>query len=153
MSLELDPTNPEPLQTLDSVRISQSNIEEATAAPRLALSLWSNDPVADLDIDEENLQMEVVEKTAKGLVDNEDQQMIDGERDLVKLALECNMWSYAIEVLYSCEAEINEDGEAQYLLGMALYLLGQSKNDPKSEKDTEDSHLAPKSSASGIWDL
>ncbi|CAH7688851.1 hypothetical protein PPACK8108_LOCUS23885 [Phakopsora pachyrhizi] len=156
MSLELDPTNPEPLQTLDSVRISQSNIEEATAAPRLALSLWSNDPVADLDIDEENLQMEVVEKTAKGLVDNEDQQMIDGERDvkeescnllieedqdrlsiqLVKLALECNMWSYAIE--------INEDGEAQYLLGMALYLLGQSKNDPKSEKDTEDSHLAPK---------
>ncbi|CAH7668671.1 hypothetical protein BY996DRAFT_8553189, partial [Phakopsora pachyrhizi] len=154
MASELDPTNPESLQTLASVRISQSNIKEATKALRLALSLWSNNPVADLDIYEENLQMEVVEKTAEGLVDNEDQQMIDGERDVkeesggllieedqdklsslppfetsaqwAKLALECNMWSYSIEVLYGCEAEINEDGEVHYLLGIALYLLGQS---------------------------
>ncbi|KAI8445766.1 hypothetical protein BY996DRAFT_6423598 [Phakopsora pachyrhizi] len=154
MASELDPTNPETLQTLVSVRISQSNIKEANKALRLALSLWSNNPVADLDIYEENLQMEVVEKTAEGLVDNEDQQMIDGERDVkeesggliieedqdklsslppfetsvqwAKLALECNMWSYSIEVLYGCEAEINEDGEVHYLLGMALYLLGQS---------------------------
>ncbi|KAI8446675.1 hypothetical protein BY996DRAFT_1308723 [Phakopsora pachyrhizi] len=181
MASELDPTNPKPLQTLASIRISQSNIEEATKALRLALSLRSNDPVADLDIDEENSQMEVVEKTAEGLVDNEGQQLIDGERDVkevsggllieedqerlsslppfetrvqwVKLALECNMWSYAIEVLYGCEAENNEDGEIQYLLGMALYILGQSQNDPKSEKDTEDSHLAAKRSGSGIWDL
>ncbi|CAH7689842.1 hypothetical protein BY996DRAFT_8428529 [Phakopsora pachyrhizi] len=180
MASELDPTDPEPLQTLASVRISQSNIEEATKALRLALSLWSNDPVANLDADENDSKMEVVEEIAEGLVDDEDRQMIDAERDMkeesnglvieddqdessslppfetrvqwAKLALECDMWSDAIEVLYGCEAENDEDGEVQYLLGMAWYLLGQSRNDLKSEKTTEDSHLAAERVGSGICD-
>ena len=44
-----------------------------------------------------------------------------------KLAIECEMWNSAIEVLHQCEAENDQDGEIEYLLALSWHLLGQSR--------------------------
>ncbi|PLW52200.1 hypothetical protein PCANC_01739 [Puccinia coronata f. sp. avenae] len=175
----LDPTDPEPLQTLASVRLSQSETSLAKEALLLSWSLWrdkvplpkrtpngrfyqvNRDCMATEEQDEEGEMLGDDEEQADRTIDSIDSQMIiaeevvieeeqeeehDGEIVLppietriqwAKLAIECEMWNSAIEVLHQCEAENDEDGEIEYLLAVSWFLLGQSRppvlnTDPKT---------------------
>ncbi|KAH9467987.1 hypothetical protein Pst134EA_011609 [Puccinia striiformis f. sp. tritici] len=165
MASSLDPTDPEPLQTLASVRLSQSETNLAKEALLLSWSLWrdkvpipkrnttsgryyqANEQEMIQDPDEDQ-----TEADGDRTMDSIDSQMIISEDALIeeeleedkkqgdinlppiesriqwsKLAIECEMWNSAIEVLHQCEAENDQDGEIEYLLALSWHLLGQSR--------------------------
>lgn len=169
MASSIDPTDPEPLQTLASVRLSQSETGLAKEALLLSWSLWrdkvplskrrtsgrfyqaNGDSMADEREDGGDEGMLDDGEPAERTMDSIDSQMIiaeevvieeeqeeghDGEIVLppidtriqwAKLAIECEMWNSAIEVLHRCEAENDQDGEIEYLLAVSWFLLGQSR--------------------------
>ncbi|KNZ45225.1 uncharacterized protein VP01_835g2 [Puccinia sorghi] len=164
MASSIDPTDPEPLQTLASVRLSQSETGLAKEALLLSWSLWrdkvplskrrtsgrfyqaNGDSMADEREDGGDEGMLDDGEPAERTMDSIDSQMIiaeevvieeeqeeghDGEIVLppidtriqwAKLAIECEMWNSAIEVLHRCEAENDQDGEIEYLLALIQIL-------------------------------
>ncbi|EFP92649.1 uncharacterized protein PGTG_18827 [Puccinia graminis f. sp. tritici CRL 75-36-700-3] len=171
MASSIDPTDPEPLQTLASVRLSQSETNLAKEALLLSWSLWRDkvpipkrslsgryyqaneecmvddeeeqgedeneneegDEEADRTMDSIDSKMIIAEEA---LIEEEQEEEHDGEIVLppidsriqwAKLAIECEIWNSAIEVLHQCEAENDEDGEVEYLLAVSWFLLGQSR--------------------------
>ena len=181
MASSIDPTDPEPLQTLASVRLSQSETNLAKEALLLSWSLWrdkvpipkrpasgrfyqaNEESMAD-DEDEIN---DDEHAEADRTMDSIDSQMIIGEEVMIeeeqgeehtgeivlppiearvqwaKLAIECEIWNSAIEVLHQCEAENDEDGEIEYLLAVSWFLLGQSRP-PITDSDKSTSKPEPK---------
>lgn len=186
MASSIDPTDPEPLQTLASVRLSQSETGLAKEALLLSWSLWRDkvplpkrrssgrfyhadgNSMADEREDGGDEGMLDDGEPAERTMDSIDSQMIiaeevvieeeqeeghDGEIVLppidtriqwAKLAIECEMWNSAIEVLHQCEAENDQDGEIEYLLAVSWFLLGQSRP-PVLNPDQSATQADPKS--------
>jgi tetratricopeptide (TPR) repeat protein len=111
-ALLVAPDSPEPLQTLASIRISQTKMEEARTALAMSMDLWK-----DLDPD--------------------DPQVPDFSTriSLSRLLMEAEMEDEAIEVLERLVGENDESVEAWYLGGWCLHLLAE-KQIAAGEKDT-----------------
>lgn len=130
LASSLDPTDPEPLQTLASVRISQTNMDAAREALLLAWSLWREKSVTN---EEENVipvdGMDEDAQEESGLSDEDVDNLppFESRVQWSKLAIECDLWSAAIEVLQQCETENDEEGEVQYLLAVAWHMMGESR--------------------------
>ncbi|KAE9968494.1 hypothetical protein BLS_005846 [Venturia inaequalis] len=110
------PDRPETLQTVASVRISQSKLEEAREHLRNSLDLWKD-------------------------LDPEDTQVPDFPTriSLSRLLMEAEMEEEANEVLERLVAEDDESVEAWYLGGWCLYLIAQRQQKLASEtmKDSD----------------
>ncbi|KAF2657536.1 TPR domain-containing protein [Lophiostoma macrostomum CBS 122681] len=111
-ALLVAPESPEPLQTLASIRISQTKIEDARTALGMSMELWK-----DLDPD--------------------DPQVPDFSTriSLSRLLMEAEMEDEAIEVLERLVGENDESVEAWYLGGWCLHLLAE-KQKAAGEQDT-----------------
>jgi tetratricopeptide (TPR) repeat protein len=111
------PENPEPLQTLASIRISQLKPEEARSALTRSLELWKN-------------------------LDPDDPKVPDYSTriSLSRLLMEAEMEDEAIEVLEQLVGENDGSVEAWYLGGWCLHLLA-GKQKTKGEDKTATSLL------------
>lgn len=111
------PNNPEPLQTLASIRISQTRHEDARAALTRSMEIWS-----DLDPDDATVPD------------------FSTRISLSRLLMEAEMEEEAIEVLERLVGENDGSVEAWYLGGWCLHLLA-GKPKAKDEADTSSSLL------------
>ncbi|USP74237.1 tpr domain-containing protein [Curvularia clavata] len=105
------PENPEPLQTLASIRISQLKPEEAQSALRRSMDLWK-----DLDPDDPKVPDYSVRIS------------------LSRLLMEAEMEDDAIEVLERLVGENDSSVEAWYLGGWCLHLLAGKQKAKGEEK-------------------
>lgn len=105
------PENPEPLQTLASIRISQLKPEEAQSALRRSMDLWK-----DLDPDDPKVPDYSVRIS------------------LARLLMEAEMEDDAIEVLERLVGENDSSVEAWYLGGWCLHLLAGKQKAKGEEK-------------------
>jgi tetratricopeptide (TPR) repeat protein len=111
------PSNPEPLQTLASIRISQLRHEDAKAALARSMELWK-----DLDPDDPKVPD------------------YSTRISLSRLLMEAELEDEAIEVLERLIGENDGSVEAWYLGGWCLHLLA-GKQKGKGEEDTATSLL------------
>ncbi|QDS74494.1 hypothetical protein FKW77_006977 [Venturia effusa] len=115
-ALSVAPDRPETLQTVASVRISQSKLDEARVHLRNSLELWKD-------------------------LDPEDPQIPDFPTriSLSRLLMEAEMEEEANEVLERLVAEDDESVESWYLGGWCLYLIAQRHQEQATEtmKDSE----------------
>ncbi|MBK5652564.1 MAG: hypothetical protein I4N50_13030 [Rhizobium sp.] len=111
------PSNPEPLQTLASIRISQLRIDDAKAALTRSMDLWK-----DLDPDDPKVPD------------------YSTRISLSRLLMESELEDEAIEVLERLVGENDGSVEAWYLGGWCLHLLA-GKQKTKGETDTATSLL------------
>lgn len=111
------PNNPEPFQTLASVRISQLRTEEAKSALTQSMDLWK-----DLDPDDPKVPD------------------YSTRISLSRLLMEAEMEDEAIEVLERLVGENDGSVEAWYLGGWCLHLLA-GKQQVKAEEKTANSLL------------
>lgn len=95
------PDSPEPLQTLASVRISQSKMEDARAALERSLDMWTSLPPEHLDVPDFPTRI-----------------------SLARLLMEAQMEDQAMDVLERLVAEDDSSVEAWYLGGWCLNLMG-----------------------------
>ncbi|CAD6590245.1 MAG: hypothetical protein ASARMPRED_004693 [Alectoria sarmentosa] len=107
-ALLVAPCSAEPLQTLASIRISQSRIADAQTALRDSMALWSSGD--DEDEDEEEEEGAVPEFATRV--------------SLARLLMEVGMEEEALAVLERLVLEDDGSVEAWYLGGWCLYLLG-----------------------------
>lgn len=115
-ALLVSPNSPEPLQTLASIRISQTRIEDAKAALRRSIELWKDLPPEDAKVPDFPTRI-----------------------SLARLLLEAEMEENALKVLERLISDDDQSVEAWYLGGWALYLLGQkAKGKSKGQDDAED---------------
>jgi tetratricopeptide (TPR) repeat protein len=105
------PENPEPLQTLASVRISQLKPEEAKSALNRSMDLWK-----DLDPDDPKVPD------------------YSTRISLSRLLMEAEMEDDAIEVLERLVGENDGSVEAWYLGGWCLHLLAGKQKAPGEDK-------------------
>jgi len=94
------PNSPEPLQTLASVRISQTKLDDARAALSRSIDLWDNLPPEHPDVPEFPTRI-----------------------SLSRLLMEAEMEEKALDVLERLVAEDDSSVEAWYLGGWCLHLL------------------------------
>ncbi|ORX95403.1 hypothetical protein BCR34DRAFT_498492 [Clohesyomyces aquaticus] len=122
-ALLMAPNNPEPLQTLASIRISQLRTEDAKAALRRSVDLWKN-------------------------LDPDDPKVPDFSTriSLSRLLMEAEMEEEAIEVLERLVGENDSSVEAWYLGGWCLHLLAE-----KRKADDESDIAASLMRASRDW--
>lgn len=107
------PENPEPLQTLASIRISQVRTEEAKSALTRSMDLWK-----DLDPDDPKVPD------------------YSTRISLSRLLMEAEMEDEAIEVLERLVGENDGSVEAWYLGGWCLHLLAGKQKATGEEKTT-----------------
>ncbi|KAH9818078.1 hypothetical protein DFH28DRAFT_1094317 [Melampsora americana] len=140
MASLLDPTDPEPLQTLASVRLSQTNMDAAKEALLLAWDLWRDKSHMEDSNSTAPDQMEEDEPEETESEEDQDDAIppYDSRVQWSKLAIECDMWSEAIEVLQQCEAENDEDGEVQYLLAISWHMMGEDREKQTSSEPSGD---------------
>lgn len=105
------PSNPEPLQTLASIRISQLRLEDARAALTRSMELWK-----DLDPDDEAVPD------------------YSTRISLCRLLMDAEMEDDAIEVLERLIGENDGSVEAWYLGGWCLHLLAAKQKAKGDEK-------------------
>ncbi|KAG0148203.1 hypothetical protein CROQUDRAFT_655092 [Cronartium quercuum f. sp. fusiforme G11] len=132
MASSLDPTDPEPLQTLASVRISQNNLDAAREALQLSWNLWREKRSIEKENTTELNEMDEDVTNEPVLVEGEDNEEevlppLESRVQWAKLAIECDLWPAAIEALQQCEAEDDENGEVQYLLAVAWHMMGEDR--------------------------
>ncbi|KAF2266946.1 TPR-like protein [Lojkania enalia] len=110
-ALLVAPNNPESLQTLASIRISQLRVDDAKAALSRSMSLWKE-------------------------LDPDDPKVPDFSTriSLSRLLMEAEMEDDAIEVLERLVEENDGSVEAWYLGGWCLHLLGEKQ---KTAEQTE----------------
>ncbi|CAD6587989.1 MAG: hypothetical protein ASARMPREDX12_003071 [Alectoria sarmentosa] len=108
-ALLVAPCSAEPLQTLASIRISQSRIADAQTALRDSMALWSSgdDDDEEEDVEEEGAVPEFATRVS-----------------LARLLMEVGMEEEALAVLERLVLEDDGSVEAWYLGGWCLYLLG-----------------------------
>lgn len=107
-AIVLAPNNPETLQTLASVRISQLRREEAQQHLRKSLELWEDLPEDSPDVPDFPVRI-----------------------SLARLLMEAGMEEEALEVLERLVQEDDHSVEAWYLGGWCLHLLAEKQS--KSE--------------------
>lgn len=95
------PDSPEPLQTLASVRISQSKLDDARSALERSLDMWISLPPEHLDVPDFPTRI-----------------------SLARLLMEAQMEDRAMDVLERLVAEDDSSVEAWYLGGWCLNLMG-----------------------------
>lgn len=105
------PESPEPLQTLASVRISQTRLDDAKAALKRSMELWQDLEVDDPKIPDYSTRI-----------------------SLSRLLMEASMEEEAIEVLERLIQENDESVEAWYLGGWCLHLLATKMNEAGETK-------------------
>ncbi|GLB40381.1 putative tetratricopeptide repeat [Lyophyllum shimeji] len=101
-ALEVDPGNPEALQTLASVRMSQQRPDDAKDYLEKAWSAWK-----DLDLDDPKLPP------------------IPMRLALVKLFLELSLYTPALLVLQGVMASDDQEVEAWYLEGWCFFMMSE----------------------------
>jgi len=101
-AIQLAPNNPETLQTLASVRISQSKRDEAKQYLSKSLGLWKDLPEESPDVPDFPVRI-----------------------SLARLLMEAEMEDEAIEVLERLIQEDDHSVEAWYLGGWCLHLLAE----------------------------
>jgi tetratricopeptide (TPR) repeat protein len=113
-ALLVAPNSPEPLQTLASIRISQTRLEDARAALTRSMGVWKS-------------------------LDPDDPKVPDYSTriSLARLLMEAEMEDEAIEVLERLVGENDSSVETWYLGGWCLHLLaGKQKADGQTETGT-----------------
>ncbi|KAF8968152.1 hypothetical protein BDZ97DRAFT_1801199 [Flammula alnicola] len=102
MALQMDPGNPEALQTLASVRMSQQRPEDAKQCLE---QVWS--ALKDLDLDDPKLPP------------------IPARLALVRLFLELSLYTPALLALHGIMSSDDQEVEAWYLEGWCFYLMAE----------------------------
>jgi tetratricopeptide (TPR) repeat protein len=110
-ALLIAPNNPEPLQTLASIRISQLRVDDAKAALTRSIDLWK-----DLDPDDPKVPD------------------YSTRISLSRLLMEAGMEDDAVEVLERLVGENDGSVEAWYLGGWGLQLLAGKQKENGEEK-------------------
>lgn len=113
------PDSPEPLQTLASVRISQTRLDDARAALLRSLEMWEGLPPEDPEIPDFPTRV-----------------------SLVRLLMEAELEERAMDVLERLIQEDDSSVEAWYLGGWCLHLLAK-----KPAMDADDKGLENDTSA------
>ena len=103
-ALLVAPNAPEVLQTLASVRISQSRIEDAKSALAASMESWKDLPPEDTKV-----------------------PAFPTRISLARLLLETEMEEEALEVIERLVAEDDQSIEGWYLGGWSLYIMGEKK--------------------------
>jgi tetratricopeptide (TPR) repeat protein len=103
-ALLVAPHSPEPLQTLASIRISQTRIPEAKKALADSIALWKDLPPEDTGVPDFPTRI-----------------------SLARLLMEVEMEEEALEVVERLVTEDDQSVEAWYLGGWCLYLLGEKR--------------------------
>ncbi|EKM78886.1 hypothetical protein AGABI1DRAFT_121265 [Agaricus bisporus var. burnettii JB137-S8] len=111
LALKTDPTNPEALQCLASVRMSQQRPDEAKQVLQQAWTKWK-----DLDLDDPELPP------------------ISSRLSLVKLFLELELYTPALLVLQGIMSTDDQEVEAWYLEGWCFFLMSESAKEAESGK-------------------
>lgn len=111
---------PEVLQTLASIRISQLRIEDAQAALKRSISLWTDLPPEDPKVPDFPVRI-----------------------SLARLLMEVTLEFEALEVLERLILEDDHSVEALYLGGWCLFLLAEKQEAPK-ETQEDDSTTSPR---------
>ncbi|KAF8514554.1 hypothetical protein BU17DRAFT_52517 [Hysterangium stoloniferum] len=102
LALEIDPTSPEALQTLASIRMSQKRTDDAQQCAERAWERWR-----DLDPDSPSMPSLPVRMS------------------LARLFLELSLYSNALAILSGVLAVDDQEVEAWYLEGWAFYLMAE----------------------------
>ena len=110
------PHSPEPLQTLASIRISQSRIPQAKTALSSSMDLWKDLTPEDTAVPDFSTRI-----------------------SLARLLMEVEMEEEALEVVERLVGEDDQSIEAWYLGGWCLYLLGQKKEQRQHHEEGADS--------------
>ncbi|KAF2495793.1 TPR domain-containing protein [Lophium mytilinum] len=126
-ALMVAPNNPEALQTLASVRISQMRLEDARAALTRSLDVWKDLEPEDPKVPEFPTKI-----------------------SLARLLMEAEMEDEAIEVLERLVGEDDGSVEAWYLGGWCLHLMGE-KRKTAAESDEEKKTATSVMRASMNW--
>jgi tetratricopeptide (TPR) repeat protein len=111
-ALLVAPNNPEALQTLASVRISQLRLEDARAALSRSLDTWKGLEPEDPKVPEFPTKI-----------------------SLARLLMEAEMEDEAIEVLERLVQEDDGSVEAWYLGGWCLHLMGEKRKTAAEEEE------------------
>ncbi|KAI4212286.1 MAG: hypothetical protein LQ351_004999 [Letrouitia transgressa] len=114
-ALMLAPEEPQALQTLASVRISQQKMEEARKALKESIELWKELPAGDERVPEFPVRI-----------------------SLARLLMEVEMEEEGIEVLERLVEEEDGSVEAWYLGGWCLWLIVEKKRQRAEAGDEED---------------
>jgi len=112
LALQTDAGNPEALQALASVRMSQQRPDDAKACLEKAWSAWK-----DLDLDDPNLPP------------------IPTRLTLVKLFLELSLYTPALLVLHGVMASDDQEVEAWYLEGWCFFLMSEEARENSGRLD------------------
>lgn len=118
------PDDPEPLQTLASVRISQHRMEDARSALGRSMALWVEMPADDPRIPDFPTRI-----------------------SLARLLMEAKMEERSLDVIERLVADDDGSVEAWYLGGWCHYLLagkgevGDDEHNSHAEQDWEDAHV------------
>lgn len=112
-ALMLAPENAEVLQTVASVRLSQSRVEDAQSALKRSLSLWS-------ELDPED----------------DDVPAFAARVSLARLLMDANLEEDAMDVLQRLALEDDQSVEACYLGGWCLHLLANKADDEEPSHET-----------------
>ncbi|KAL4862699.1 hypothetical protein BDV12DRAFT_190209 [Aspergillus spectabilis] len=121
-ALLVQPSSPEVLQTLASIRISQLREDDARAALARSLELWRDLPPEDPNVPEFPTRI-----------------------SLTRLLMEVSMLIEALEVLERLILEDDQSIEAWYLGGWCLYLLAEKGETPTDPGEEEEANEAPES--------
>ncbi|PTU18368.1 hypothetical protein P175DRAFT_0526121 [Aspergillus ochraceoroseus IBT 24754] len=113
-ALLVNPTSPEVLQTLASIRISQLREDDARAALSRSLETWKDLPPEDPSVPDFATRI-----------------------SLARLLMEVGLLLEALEVLERLILEDDQSVEAWYLGGWCLYLLAEKKEAPQDADGLE----------------
>lgn len=130
-ALQVNPTAPEVLQTLASIRISQLRTDDAREALSKSLGLWKDLPPEDLRIPDFATRI-----------------------SLARLLMEVSMEFEALQVLERLILEDDQSVEAWYLGGWCLYLLAEKQQAPEeaeAEEETPEARRHASLVASREW--
>ncbi|KAG8902744.1 hypothetical protein FRB99_004169 [Tulasnella sp. 403] len=108
LALEIDPQNPEGLQTLASVRISQQRPDDARALAEQSWALWKDRDGEDVIV-----------------------PSISSRIALTRLFLELGLHQNALTILHGVLSEDDQQVEAWYLQGWCFYLMAEDVKDGK----------------------
>ena len=129
LALQTDAGNPEALQTLASVRMSQQRPDEAKECLEKAWSAWK-----DLDLGNNIFYTEV-----KALIavspDDPNLPPIPTRLTLVKLFLELSLYTPALLVLHGVMASDDQEVEAWYLEGWCFFLMSEEARENGGKLD------------------
>ncbi|KDQ21420.1 hypothetical protein BOTBODRAFT_168688 [Botryobasidium botryosum FD-172 SS1] len=122
LALQMDPQNAEALQSLASVRMSQSRPEEAKETVERAWAIWKDlDPGIPLSISlEAKRRWLPLEPIDDPLV-----PLIPSRLSLTRLFLELSLFAPALLVLQGILATDDQEMEAWYLEGWCFFLMGE----------------------------